>query len=235
MQNHEQTKPTAQPSKPATKRQPPPSKEGRDLSRVFDPNNPKDLAAFHAACNKLYHDLVLGDCQSCNYPWYHACCNTFSKTKYGKTDHYHPTSQTFRLGTWLKDHKIDSAERLGQHLLKTLKQRPDKWFTIPGLNLPHHCDYPVQDAQDNLTLSTASLEKRLSKTQAELYEARAEIERLKKELQAEAKLRHTSEKAFGFYINKLQRDGLLTLPVGKAELPSDCQSSTHDTEYNPDQ
>ena len=191
---------------------PEPSKHNNQLPRTFSPSNPADLLRFEQTCRDLWEILFTKGCQESNYPYYHLSSNTFSKKKYAKSCHYHLPDQTHKMSTWLKFHKIGDAKQMADFLLDQVKQREDGWFTVPGLNLPHNCDYPVHKTQETIQEKTLALEKRKATFETELAKVRAETESLKRQLANERQLRSDDKMKFDLILIRLKDEGRLLPP-----------------------
>ena len=100
--NMESTLKTAQPTEQANQLKPTRCKFTNQLPRTFLPTHPPDLARFQETCEQLWQMLVLQDCKDSNYPFYHSCCNSFSRKRYAQGDHFHPPEQTHKMKIWLK-------------------------------------------------------------------------------------------------------------------------------------
>jgi hypothetical protein len=177
-----------------------------EFPRTFNPSDSKDLARFETACTKLYKELKK-DCDSWNYPSYHACCNSFSKKRVASADIFHSESKS--LGTWLEYHKIKDPADFPKAMLDLVKERKDKWFTLPGLNLSHGCDYPREEDEAKTERATEMLKKRAAKTEAALDTANRRIAELEQLLEAEKKARKQDELAYGLCLIKLKNQGRL--------------------------
>jgi hypothetical protein len=201
--------PTAQLSELSKQPQLGPSKFQNVFPRTINPTHPADIKLFEKTCAKLYEELVEKDCKSWNYPSYHACCNTFSKKREAKADIFHTASETCSLGTWLKYHKVEDQAKFCEVLLQLVRERKDEWFTLPGLNLSHNCDYPKQDNQTKIERATEMLQKRASHAEAELENANQRIAKLEQRLEAERKGREQDQMKFDLILVRLKKEGRL--------------------------
>lgn len=196
--------------------------EGKDTKfhnefpRTIDPSDSEDLTRFEKACTKLYTELKK-DCDSWNYPCYHACCNSFSKKKVASADTFH--SQSTSLGTWLEYHKIKDPVKFCSVMLDLVQERKDKWFTLPGLNLSHGCDYPREEEEAKIERATEMLKKRAAKAEAALDTANQRIAALEQQLEAEKKARKADEVAYGLCMIKLKNQ-LRLLPGAESVFMS---------------
>jgi len=123
------------------------------------------------------------------------------------------------MSTWLKFHKIGDAKEMTTFLLEQAKQREDQWLTVPGLNLPHNCDYPIPKIKQAIQESTQTLEKRKATLESKLADIKTENENLKRQLANERQLRADDKMRFDLILIRLKQEGRLLPPPEESLQP----------------
>ena len=191
--------------------------------RTFDPKSEAGIQRFREVCKELWVLLYDKGCKQSNYPFYHSCCNTFSRKTYAKGQHHHPEQTTHKMSTWLAYHKITDSEEFTTFLLEQTKQRNDGFFTVPGLNLPHNCDYPLEKFEERVQKRTEALEKRKKLAEDELTKANELANKFKKLYEKEQKQREEDKLVYDMMILRLKQQGRLLPPPSTETEPERAQ------------
>ena len=171
--------------------------------RTIDLTNDEDLKTLKETCDELWRQLYEVGCRARNHPFYHSCCNSFSKRSFGEAKHFHPKEYTSPFIDWIAKHEISDAKGLYNHFLKQVKLKPTYPWTLPGLNLYHGVDSPVEKMLTELQQRVSLLEKRNAEVEAELDEL---TKTKQKVLELEEKLqKETEQREFAEFVNEVNR------------------------------
>lgn len=182
-------------------------KQAAQVQRKVNLNDTEDQKTFRNACNELWSTLYEVDTMARNHPFYHSCCNSFSKRNFFAGQHSHPEECTFRLIDWVKIHEISDAEDFHDHLFEETKKKPTDMQTLPMLNLHHTSDDSMQKMFISLQDRVSTLEKRNSQLEAELDQSRKNHDQTKVKLaELEERLqKETERREFAELVNEVNR------------------------------
>lgn len=175
--------------------------------REIDLTSAEDQRRFRTVCEQLWTQLYEVDCKARNHPFYHSCCNCFSKRTFALGKHNHPEECTFRFVDWIKMNEICDAESFHQYLFDETKLKPANMQTLPGLNIHHGSDDSVQKVLASIQARVSLLEKRNIELEAELERSKREHSETKGKLaELEERLRReTEERKFAELLNQVNK------------------------------
>lgn len=186
---------------------PPKQKRLRDTQRYINLKDPKDEKTFREHCEALWQELYEVDTQERNHPFYHSCCNCFSKRVFGMGDHGHPSKQTHRFIDWIDMCEISDAKGFHDHLVEKATRNSPVLQVLPGVNIRHTTDNPmdnmlidIQERLSHLEKRNAQLETELKDSKGELAATQQKVTELEKQLQKEME-----ERRFAELVNQVNR------------------------------
>lgn len=177
------------------------------MQRSTDLTDPEEKRRFRECCDLLWEELYEVDCQDRNHPFYHSCCNSFSKRTFEAAHQSHPEGQTSRMVDWLSKHEIADADGFHDHLFKIVQKKPVALQMLPGLNVLHGIEGKVEEMIIDIQERLSHLEKRNSELEVELQQSRSEVKATQqKVVELELKLqKETEERKFAEFINQVNK------------------------------